>query len=1193
MLKSSTAVLAVALLLSLIGLLPLRVFAAPAVAPRVTAMYTTWDDYYFYAAFSVKDSNVVSANDAPDSQPQQDDDVEVFFETDAARAAVRTPQTFQMAVSAANGAYYSQGNGTSVPQPKPIYTYKYAATVNGTLNDPTDKDGGYDVELAIPWQELGQPQGGPKPGAEWGFNVVSRDRNSVDAPATRFYSLSPKVAAREDVQNPAKWSRIAFVPGGQAEASTPARIVCAKVVGKFPLITGQIISGQWPVASGLSFGTKALDAPAPTEAEEPNTKSSLFASNKQPAFPNRIDLPGGGSIKVVPGGIKVPQGLEPPPLPENKTANSLPRFPEGGTAPLPKGVSLTSSVTLGPARPAPLVMAIYRIDYNGDGRRAKSQNVWDANGGSLLVDQPIDGAGPWFSGLRVPWHRQQLSQMRQDGINVALLRARADDPLLGRELNALVEALQELKAQGQDYPLIGLDGSSSASTETVLAHVPAEFRALVSVPATDPPGVAVVFSGNVRADFVTSVADGTRLTPITGAATVSPGRMAQGQVVPRLGGQKYDASWQAALASKPDFIVIDSWNDFGQGTEIAPSRQYGEQFRLQTKVQTIQFNGFKQWHAKYLTENVPRTLYPKTLYQVTIRVENAGTLPWRSGEGYSLTPRWYKDGRLYDDSAPRLPLPVDVLPGHSMTIPVTLVARNNAGEDLEPGDYTLAFEMVQGEDRWFSYAGDAPLQIPIMVTSGADQSAKARAMFLSASTPVYAQAGASYPVQVQLRNDGASTWTKTEKLGYKILQMDAEGGEPKMVGGGSIPLVPESAFAPPLPVRKNAKGPVVDISPPSLDITPGQIVSVPASIKATDAGGSPLPPGEYRVRWYAAAGETPAEGAYEEPLFVVAHDPGVTFVLSDISRTMDAGDEAPAKLAIANRGVRAWKKAGTQIGYHWYALDGQETQWDGGSTAYLSKDVPPGDVDAAITPTVRAPKQPGRYVLVWDVRLADGTWASTETASHGNDSAQALITVGGKGPVTPVDLSKSAPAPDATGGFDGAGHSLPAEMLPPDAASEADANPFLAGKPGPPLYPSGYYASRANHDIMFLYPKAKSQGGLACQGQTIPLPGGKYKAVHLLAAATGGQTVTAQFGLGYGSTPVPQSLPIADWTQTPQAPGATVAFRSSYRQTRDGDEAVPCFLGDYSLSLDSGRRITTLVLPNAPSVKILAISLER
>ena len=148
-------------------------------------MYTTWDDYYFYAAFRVHDGAVYGTNAATTSQPQQDDDVEVFFEDDDARAKVRTPQTFQMAVSAAQGAYFSVGDGTKIPKGKAVYSYKYAVTVNGTLNKPDAKTTGYDVELAIPWTELGQTKA-PAPGTTWGFNVLSRDRSSEAVPADRF-----------------------------------------------------------------------------------------------------------------------------------------------------------------------------------------------------------------------------------------------------------------------------------------------------------------------------------------------------------------------------------------------------------------------------------------------------------------------------------------------------------------------------------------------------------------------------------------------------------------------------------------------------------------------------------------------------------------------------------------------------------------------------------------------------------------------------------------------------------------------------------------------------------------------------------------------------------------------------------------------------------------------------------------------
>jgi hypothetical protein len=43
--------------------------------------YTTWDDNYFYAGFYVDDPNVTGANSKFNSNPWEDDSVEVFLET--------------------------------------------------------------------------------------------------------------------------------------------------------------------------------------------------------------------------------------------------------------------------------------------------------------------------------------------------------------------------------------------------------------------------------------------------------------------------------------------------------------------------------------------------------------------------------------------------------------------------------------------------------------------------------------------------------------------------------------------------------------------------------------------------------------------------------------------------------------------------------------------------------------------------------------------------------------------------------------------------------------------------------------------------------------------------------------------------------------------------------------------------------
>jgi len=1182
---------------------------------RVPALYTTWDDYYFYVGAQVHDTKVNAVNTSPTSQPQQDDDIEVFMETDDVRASVRTPQTFQMAVSAANGAYFSQGDGSKIPQAKAVYTYKYAANVDGTLNSNSDTDVGYTVEIAIPWQELGR-KGPPKPGTVWGFNVISRDRDSTARPAQRLFSLSPDVKSASDVQNPAKWGSIVFESGG-AGSTEGGRIVSPRVnLDRFPLINGSIVAGEWSSSSRVAFGTEAVKADAPTVAQEPNTNASPFdnppPSVTPPAAPvaqapapqavsappapisgtqvGAIDLPGGGSIKVVPGGISAP------PLVPQMTAAVPQEAPVGvggrrvnpltpkykypkGYKPSDPGVDLTGSLTLGAAKAPKLVLAVYRVDYNADGRKGVSQNVWGPNGATLLADQPINGAGPWFSGLRPQWHRQQLSDLRRAGIDVALLRTRADDPLLGRELDALVEALKELKAAGGDYPLVGVEiGSNSASLDTVYAHIPAEFRALT---ASSPAARAGVLTATPLSNAASpdTLSDGTLVAaPLPEAPYVlSPGRV-DSAVVARNNGQTYADAWQKATSASTPYVVIDSWNDFSHGTEVCASRQYGEKYADDTRLFVNTFNGDKQWHAKYLAEDCPRTIRPRTLYQVPVRITNAGTLPWRAREDYSLSPRWYRDGRLYDDSAPRVPIGTDILPGQTVTLSVGLAAQNQYGDDLEAGDYTLVFDMVQGQDRWFSYASDSPLQVPVKVVPYATALAP-QATFIGTATPSAMQTGAAYPTQVTVRNDGSANWTGSQ-IAYKIQKVD--------VATGTVRTVSES------------KGEALPTP-----ITAGQAVTVNVAAVPKTPEGQPLPTGEYRLHWFVKPGKggEAVAGSYDEAVRVVGSDPGAAFVLADIPRSMDAGRDETARLAVENLGPTAWPKGSHKVGYHWYYLDGTEYQWSGGALAPLTKEVAIGRADGDITAKFHAPDAPGRYALAWDVQGPDGAWASTAPAGRADDLLQVIVQVNGKGSVVPIDLRKSADlvgitsgtGGDAGTGFDGQGRTFPAVMLPPDATTEVDGNPLLIGKAGPALYPSGYYAqsvgvdSGSNHRVSFLYPRPDVKNIVVCHGQTIDLPGGNYRAIHLLAASSGGQNITAAFAVPGQNALAP--VTVSAWTQAPA--NATLGLRSPYRQGKNGADAVSVMLGDYVLALDPTHKIGALTLPNNPDIKIVAISLEK
>jgi len=67
------------------------------------------------------------------------------------------------------------------------------------------------------------------------------------------------------------------------------------------------------------------------------------------------------------------------------------------------------------------------------------------------------------------------------------------------------------------------------------------------------------------------------------ALTVGPGyddtrtgRPLPRPIVDRWGGETYRVLWRAALAENPDWVLVTSWNEWAEGTEIEPSREFGD-----------------------------------------------------------------------------------------------------------------------------------------------------------------------------------------------------------------------------------------------------------------------------------------------------------------------------------------------------------------------------------------------------------------------------------------------------------------------------------------------------------------------------------------------------------------------------------------------------------------------------------------
>jgi hypothetical protein len=142
-------------------------------APRYrTRVKMLWDDRYFYVAAELEEPHVWATLTEHDSVIFRDNDFEVFLNPSG-----DTRNYFEFEMNALNTGWdlflakpYKQGgkadNSWEIPG---LLT---AVRVDGTLNDPRDRDRGWSVEIAFPWSAFASraPVSRPLPGDVWRVN---------------------------------------------------------------------------------------------------------------------------------------------------------------------------------------------------------------------------------------------------------------------------------------------------------------------------------------------------------------------------------------------------------------------------------------------------------------------------------------------------------------------------------------------------------------------------------------------------------------------------------------------------------------------------------------------------------------------------------------------------------------------------------------------------------------------------------------------------------------------------------------------------------------------------------------------------------------------------------------------------------------------------------------------------------------
>ena len=185
-----------------------------------TRIKMLWDDEYLYIGAELEETDVWATLTAHDSVIFRDNDFEVFLNPTGDGL-----KYFEFEINALNTGWdlfldkpYKQGgkadNSCEMPG------YKSAVAIDGTLNDASDRDKGWSVELALPWSAFVERSGKGRPNTgetwrmnfsrvEWRVRVVDGKYQNVPGLKEDNWVWTPQGVVNMHV--PEKWGTVRFL----------------------------------------------------------------------------------------------------------------------------------------------------------------------------------------------------------------------------------------------------------------------------------------------------------------------------------------------------------------------------------------------------------------------------------------------------------------------------------------------------------------------------------------------------------------------------------------------------------------------------------------------------------------------------------------------------------------------------------------------------------------------------------------------------------------------------------------------------------------------------------------------------------------------------------------------------------------------------------------------------------------------
>jgi len=175
-----------------------------------------WDDQFLYVSYECEDAHISAAHTERDSPVYEDDCVELF--TAPSPSQPNNYFNIEMNVNRAIlDQHHPRGPGRSQTQNWNAVGIQIATTVDGTLNQDTDTDRGWVLEVAIPFSNFAEVTGTSRPreGDIWHLNLNRLGGNTNP----QYSQWSPGKTSQPAFHTPDTFGRVTFSTRTSTEQS--------------------------------------------------------------------------------------------------------------------------------------------------------------------------------------------------------------------------------------------------------------------------------------------------------------------------------------------------------------------------------------------------------------------------------------------------------------------------------------------------------------------------------------------------------------------------------------------------------------------------------------------------------------------------------------------------------------------------------------------------------------------------------------------------------------------------------------------------------------------------------------------------------------------------------------------------------------------------------------------------------------